>query len=77
MCAWPGRAGSMSFAKVHVPTEVRRVVEGKKPRISLESLVHMMGPTYLATASAAKQETRDQKAVDELERMFRLEDPRH
>jgi hypothetical protein len=70
----------MHVIKFNVATEVRKVLKGKKTKVPLESLILAIGPKYLEMLKAAKEqagEQADEQAdVAELERRFRLEDPR-
>jgi hypothetical protein len=69
---WPGRANPMNLVAVNIKAEVRKALKGKPTKVSIESLFHMIAPTYLAVLKAEAV----QPDVEELERMFRLEDPR-
>lgn len=62
----------MTITRFHVPTEIRKALAGKKTKVRLESLVLAIGKDYLDML----EQTDEQKGVDELERMFRLEDSR-
>jgi hypothetical protein len=71
---WLGRADSMRVVKFHIPTEVRKALKGKKTKVPLASLFLAIAPEYLEMLKAAKAQAGEQTDVDELERMFRLED---
>ena len=66
----------MSYLKFHVPTEVRKALKGKKTKVDALSLLHAIGPQYLEMVKAAEAQAYEQKDITELERMFRLDDPR-
>ena len=66
----------MSFAKFHIPTEVRKALKGKKTKVDIVSLFHAMAPQYLRMLEMVEAQAVEQIDLDELERMFRLEDPR-
>jgi hypothetical protein len=64
----------MKLVRYNIPAEVRKAVKGKPTRVSIESLFHAIAPQYLRMLKAESAAV--DRGVDELERMFRLEDPR-
>jgi hypothetical protein len=66
----------MSLIAVNIKAEVRKALKGKPTKVRIESLFHMIAPQYLEMMKVLAEEDAAQKDVDELERMFRLEDPR-
>ena len=64
----------MSIIKFHIAAEVRKALNGKKTKVETVSLFHAMAPHYLQMLKAAGAQADEQKGVDELERMFRLEE---
>jgi hypothetical protein len=66
----------MSLTRFHIPTEVRKALKGKKTKVSIESLFHAIAPQYLEMRKVLTAEAGEQQDVAELERLFRLEDPR-
>jgi hypothetical protein len=71
-----GRPTQVSITGFHIPTEVRKALKGKKTKADLHSLFHAIAPEYLQMLKVAEAQSDEQKDVDKLERMFRLEDPR-
>ena len=72
----PGAAYAMGFAKYSIPTEVRKSLRGKRTKVDIVVLFHAIAPQYLRMLKAEAVAAGGQKGVDELERLFRLEDPR-
>jgi hypothetical protein len=66
----------MNITKFHIPTEVRKALKGKKTKVDTISLFHAIAPQYLDMLDAGGARVEEQKGVDELERVFRLEYPR-
>jgi hypothetical protein len=66
----------MKYVRIHVPTEVRKAMKGKKTKVGIVALFRSIAPHYLEMAAALEAQAGEQKGVDELERMYRLEDPR-
>jgi hypothetical protein len=66
----------MSLITVNIKAEVRKALKGKPTKVSIESLFHLIAPEYLEMLKVLTAKAGEQKDVDELERMFRLEDPR-
>jgi hypothetical protein len=60
----------------NVATEVRKALKGKKTKVDIDSLFHLIAPVYLEYLKAEESQAREQKGVDELERIFDLKDPR-
>jgi hypothetical protein len=51
-------------------------MKGKKTKVPLESIILAIGPRYLEMLKDAEAQAGERADLDELERMFRLEDPR-
>jgi hypothetical protein len=66
----------MELVKYRIPTEVRKALKGKPTKVRIETLFHAIAPYYLEAMKAASAEAAEQKGLDWLERLFRLEDPR-
>jgi len=62
--------------KFHISTEVRKVMKGKKTKVPLESIILAIGPRYLEMLKDAEAQAGERADLDELERLFRLKDPR-
>jgi hypothetical protein len=60
----------MSFRKIDLVKELKRVAEGKRSSISHQRLAEWVLPRLAA------EYTRDDAGQRELERLYRLEDPR-
>ena len=39
----------MSYIKIHAPTEVAKALKGKKTQVPIETLFHVIAPTYIQT----------------------------
>jgi hypothetical protein len=66
----------MSYVKFDVTAEIRKALKGKKTAVGLSTLFHVIAPNYLRMLADLEIEAAEQKDIDELERVFRLEDPR-
>jgi hypothetical protein len=66
----------MSVTLVNIKAEVRKALKRKPTKVSIESLFHLIAPQYLEMLKGLRAQAGEQTDIDELERMFRLEDPR-
>jgi hypothetical protein len=66
----------MSLVKFNIATELRKALKGKETKVPVESLLLYTAPFYLESVKAAKEQAGEQEDIAELERLFRLEDPR-
>ncbi|HWO33665.1 MAG TPA: hypothetical protein VNO32_33120 [Candidatus Acidoferrum sp.] len=75
----------MGDVRFRVATEVRKAVKGEKTQVPVEDLFHWIAEDWLAMRKAGHSKAiakvtligRDpDPSLEELERLFRLEDPR-
>lgn len=69
-------ADSVSLIIFNIETQVRKALNGEPNEASVESLLLYVGLVYLEEAKAAKAQVGDQKDIAQLDRLFKLEDPR-
>ncbi|MGA2347980.1 MAG: hypothetical protein ABSF93_18365 [Candidatus Sulfotelmatobacter sp.] len=66
----------MSLVKFNIACELRKALKGKETKVPADVLLQYAAPVYLEAVKTAKVQAKERTGIDELERMFRLEDTR-
>lgn len=66
----------MSLTKFNVNTELRKWLNGKPTKVPVDGFLQDAVRVYLEAGKIAKAEAGEQKDIEELERLFKLEDLR-
>ena len=68
-----GKGGTVKY---ELRAEVWKFINNRETKVNADTLLSWVGRDWLEMVKAEDAEAKEQKGVDELKRMFRLEDPR-